>query len=74
MASIRAAGGVGGGGGSGASVAAQGSTGGGQTIEYKVYGLERDAVYSAAFIEKIFSGLMEEGKRRGMNNQTVQFV
>lgn len=72
VSAIRAAGGVGGGGGG--SVAAQGATGGGQTIEYKVYGLERDAVYSGAFIEKIFSGLMEEGKRRGKDNQSVVFL
>lgn len=75
VAAIRSAGGIGGGGGSGASVASQGATtAGGQNIEYRVYGLERDAVYSGAFIEKIFAGLMEEGKRRGLSTQTVTFV
>ena len=76
VAAIRAAGGVAGGGGfGGGSVAAQGATApAGQNIEYRVYGLERDAVYSGAFIEKIFEGLMEEGKRRGQNTMTVQFV
>jgi hypothetical protein len=76
VAAIRAAGGIGGGGGTGGSIAAQGITTQpqGQNIEFKVYGLERDAVYSGAFIEKIFAGLMEEGKRRGLNTQTVQFV
>lgn len=74
VAAIRAAGGVGGGGGSGASVPSQGAATGGQNIEYRVYGLERDAVYSGAFIEKIFAGLMEEGRRRGLNTQTVQFI
>lgn len=74
VAAIRSAGGVGGGGGGG-SLAAQGATAPvGQNIEYRVYGLERDAVYSGAFIEKIFAGLMEEGKRRGLNTQTVQFI
>jgi hypothetical protein len=76
VAAIRAAGGIGGGGGTGGAIAAQGVTTQqqGQNIEFKVYGLERDAVYSGAFIEKIFAGLMEEGKRRGLNTQTVQFV
>lgn len=76
VAAIRAAGGIGGGSGGGSSgIAAQGATApAGQNIEYRVYGLERDAVYSGAFIEKIFAGLMEEGKRRGLNTQTVQFV
>lgn len=74
VAAIRAAGGIGGGGGG--RIAAQGATSqaSGPPIEYRVYGLERDAVYSGEFIEKIFSGLMEEGKRRGMTNQSVVFV
>lgn len=73
VSAIRSAGGIGGGGG---RVAAQGITSqaSGPPIEYRVYGLERDAVYSGEFIEKIFSGLMEEGKRRGMTNQSVVFV
>jgi hypothetical protein len=76
VAAIRAAGGVAGGGSfGGGSVAAQGATAPtGQNIEYRIYGLERDAVYSGAFIEKLFAGLMEEGKRRNLNTQTVQFV
>ncbi len=74
VAAIRSAGGIGGGGGG--RIAAQGATSqaSGPPIEYRVYGLERDAVYSGEFIEKIFSGLMEEGKRRGMTNQSVVFV
>lgn len=73
VAAIRSAGGIGGGGG---RMAAQGMTSqaSGPAIEYRVYGLERDAVYSGAFLEKIFDGLMEEGKRRGAPTTSMVFV
>lgn len=71
---IRQAGGIGGGGGGG--VAAQGASGGmaGPAIEYKVYGIDRDAQYSGAFWEKVWNGLFEEGKRRGVSGPQMVFV
>jgi hypothetical protein len=73
VAAIRSAGGIGGGGAS-ASVPSQGATGGGQAVEYRVYGIDRDAQYSGAFWEKVWNGLFEEGKRRGVSSPQMVFV
>jgi len=72
VAAIRAAGGIGGGGG----LAAQGVTSqaAGPAVEYRVYGIDRDAQYSGAFWEKVWNGLYEEGKRRGVSSPQMVFM
>lgn len=74
VAAIRAAGGVGGGGGGG--LAAQGvmSQSAVPAVEYRVYGIDRDAQYSGAFWEKVWNGLFEEGKRRGVSSPQMVFM
>jgi hypothetical protein len=75
VAAIKSAGGGSGGGGGGrGQVPSQGIEDNGNTVEYRVYGLERDAVYSGAFLEKMWEGLFEEGKRRGADRSKVVFV
>jgi hypothetical protein len=75
QASSAGGGGSRGGGGAGlSSIPAQGGGGGGKPVEYRVYGIDRDAQYSGAFWEKIWSGLFEEGKRRGVGGPNVQFM
>ncbi len=58
------------------SLAAQGSTGGTavQPVEYRVYGIDRDAMYSGEFFEKVWNGLAEEGKRRGQPGPRIVFM
>lgn len=74
VAAIRAAGGIGG--GTGGGLAAQGATApvAGPAVEYRVYGIDRDAQYSGAFWEKIWNGIFEEGKRRGVTTPNMVFV
>lgn len=74
VAAIRSAGGGGGGGGGG--LAAQGITSqaAGPAVEYRVHGIDRDAQYSGAFWEKVWNGLFEEGKRRGVTGPQMVFV
>ena len=73
VAAIRAAGGIGGGGG---GLAAQGVTSqaAAPAVEYRVYGIDRDAQYSGAFWEKVWNGLFEEGKRRGVSAPQMVFM
>jgi hypothetical protein len=70
VSAINAAGGTGGGGVSGGASIAQGATGGAgtQSVEWRVYGIDRDALMSGAMWERIWNGLAEEGKRRGVSS------
>lgn len=74
VAAIRQAGGVAGGGGG--ALAAQGATAqaAGPAVEYRVYGIDRDAMMSGAMWEKIWNGLFEEGKRRGVSAPQMVFI
>jgi hypothetical protein len=57
-------------------LAAQGVTSqaAGPAVEYRVYGIDRDAQYSGAFWEKVWNGLYEEGKRRGVSSPQMVFM
>lgn len=72
VSAIRSAGGIGGGGG----LAAQGMTSqpSAPAVEYKIYGLDRNARYTGEEIAQIFDGLVEERNRRGGGGISVTFV
>jgi hypothetical protein len=74
VAAIRQAGGIGGGGGGGVAAQGAGASAAGAAVEYRVYGIDRDAQYSGAFWEKVWNGLFEEGKRRGVTSPQMVFV
>ena len=75
VAAIRAAGGIGGGaGGGGLAAGGTPAQAAAPAVEYRVYGIDRDAQYSGAFWEKIWNGLFEEGKRRGVSSPQMVFM
>lgn len=75
VAAIRAAGGIGGGaGGGGLAAGGTPAQAAAPAVEYRVYGIDRDAQYSGAFWEKVWNGLFEEGKRRGVSSPQMVFM